>query len=80
MCQCTVYAILTVRLLHYHHIGKCIYFISQQTRYPVLATIEEIRVTLGPLCRFGPPALLGLPMASYASALVLCYFNHLLAL
>jgi len=25
MCQCTVYAILTVRLLHYHHIGTCTY-------------------------------------------------------
>jgi len=32
MCQCTVYAILTVRLLQYHHIGTCIYFISQETR------------------------------------------------
>ena len=43
MCQCTVYAILTVRLLHYHHIGGTwTYFISQQTRNPVSATIEEI--------------------------------------
>ena len=42
MCQCTVYAILTVRLLHYHHIGTWTYFISQQTRNPVSATIEEI--------------------------------------
>jgi len=27
MCQCTVYAILTVRLLHYHHIGTCTYLL-----------------------------------------------------
>ena len=32
MCRCTLYTILTVRLLHYHHIGICTYFISQQTR------------------------------------------------
>ena len=40
MCQCTVtvYVILTVRLLHYHHIGTCTYFISQHARNPVSAT------------------------------------------
>ena len=44
MCQCTVYAILTVRLLHYHQIRTCTYFISQQTRNPISATrtIKEI--------------------------------------
>ena len=59
MCQCTVYAVLIVRLLHYHHIGTCTYFISQQIRNPVSATIGleeivgpttvliQIRVTLG---------------------------------
>jgi len=30
------------------------YFISQQTRNPVSATMEEIQVALGPLYRFGP--------------------------
>ena len=78
MCQCTVYAILTVRLLHYHHIGTCTYFISQQTRNPVSATIEETVLIhnsghFGPPLPFwalGPPALPGLPMASYAAEIV----------
>ena len=42
MCQCTVHAILTVRLLHYHRSGTCTYFISQQTRNPVSATIDDV--------------------------------------
>ena len=64
MCQCTVYAILTVRLLHYHHIGTCTYFISQLTR-------NHNSGHFGPPLPFwapGPPALPGLPMASYAIA------------
>jgi len=52
MCQCTVYTILTVKLLHYQHIGTCTYF-----------TLDPL-YRFGPL---GPPALPVLTMASYAT-------------
>ena len=54
MCQCTVYAILTVRLLHYHHITV---FIHNSGHFGPPSP-------LGPL---PPPALPGLPMSSYAT-------------
>ena len=54
MCHCTMYAILTVRLLHYHHITV---FIHNSGHF-------------GPPSPFwtpAPPALPGLPMSSYAT-------------
>ena len=60
-CQCTVYAILTARLLHYHHIGTCTYFICQQTRNPVSTHNSG---HFGPPLPFWTLALPGLPMAT----------------
>jgi len=57
-----VYAILTVILLHYHHIGTCTYCISQQTRNPVSASIEEthiIQITWAPLPFWAPSGIAG---------------------
>ena len=72
MCQCTVYAILTVRLLHYHHIALIL--LVNRHEISVHSVITDLIRNSGhfgpplPFWAHGPSALPGLPMASYATA------------